>query len=57
MIIRSVRLLAALALAALLAGCGKAPELNSSFQGYVEGEYLYLSAPQAGYLKSSMTWM
>ena len=52
MIIRSVRLLAALALAALLAGCGKAPELNSSFQGYVEGEYLYLSAPQAGYLKS-----
>ncbi|WP_313953839.1 HlyD family efflux transporter periplasmic adaptor subunit [Accumulibacter sp.] len=35
---------------ALLAGCGKMP--SSSYQGYVEGEYLYLSAPQAGYLKS-----
>ena len=34
----------------LLAACS-APE-RSDFQGYVEGEYLYLAAPQAGYLKS-----
>lgn len=25
---------------------------DDSFQGYVEGEYVYLSAPQAGYLKT-----
>lgn len=31
-----------------LAGCNKAD--NKSLQGYVEGEYLYLAAPSAGYL-------
>lgn len=31
-------------------GCGK--DSPADFQGYVEGDYLYLSAPQAGYLKS-----
>lgn len=44
-------LLPALSTLLLLAGCnGKTSE--DSFQGYVEGEYLYLAAPQAGYLKS-----
>jgi len=36
--------------AMLLAACGK--DVTPSYQGYVEGEYLYLSAPVAGYLKS-----
>jgi HlyD family secretion protein len=44
-----VRIAAALA-GALLAACGRGDA--GSFQGYVEGEYLYLSAPQAGYLRS-----
>jgi HlyD family secretion protein len=44
------RLLAACALATLLAACGN--DATPSYQGYVEGEYLYLAAPQAGYLKS-----
>jgi HlyD family secretion protein len=35
---------------ALLAGCGRSGV--DGFQGYVEGEYLYLAAPQAGYLRS-----
>lgn len=42
------RLLAAAALATLLAGCSKGND--GSFQGYIEGEYLYLAAPLAGYL-------
>lgn len=42
------RLLAIAMLAALLAGCGEQQE--GSYQGYVEGEYLYLAAPLAGYL-------
>lgn len=37
-------------LALLAVGCGK--EASVGYQGYVEGEYLYLAAPQAGYLKS-----
>lgn len=37
-------------LAGVLAGChGDAPP---SYPGYVEGEFVYLAAPQAGYLKS-----
>lgn len=36
--------------AALLAACGR--NGPPTYQGYVEGEYLYLAAPQAGYLKS-----
>lgn len=43
-------IVAPIALAMLLAGCGK-PD-DSRYQGYVEGEYLYLAAPQQGYLKS-----
>lgn len=31
-------------------GCNESDD--DSFQGYVEGEYLYLAAPQAGYLQS-----
>jgi HlyD family secretion protein len=31
-----------------LAGCEKSD--NASYQGYIEGEYLYLAAPSAGYL-------
>ena len=34
----------------VLAGCSDSE--NHAFQGYIEGEYLYLAAPQAGYLKS-----
>lgn len=34
----------------VLAGCNNSE--NHAFQGYIEGEYLYLAAPQAGYLKS-----
>jgi len=37
-------------LATTLVGCEKPPV--PAYQGYVEGEFLYLSAPQAGYLKS-----
>ena len=47
---RTTQFLALAVLAALLGACDKAPA--PAFQGYVEGEYLYLSAPQAGYLKS-----
>ena len=40
-----------IALCALsVAGCQ--PTAATSYQGYVEGEFLYLAAPQAGYLKS-----
>ncbi len=42
--------LAASLLAALLAGCQRGPA--AGLVGYIEGEYLYLAAPQAGYLKS-----
>lgn len=45
-----VQLLPVVVLAALTAGCSK--ESASGYQGYIEGEYLYLAAPQAGYLKS-----
>lgn len=34
----------------ILTACGN--HQSPVFQGYVEGEYLYLAAPQAGYLKS-----
>ena len=44
-----LQLLAALFIAASLGGCGKAE--NSSYQGYIEGEYLYLAAPSSGYLE------
>ncbi|MBS1161525.1 MAG: multidrug resistance efflux pump [Proteobacteria bacterium] len=42
-------LLGSLAAAFLLAAC--TPE-DVTYQGYIEGEYLYLAAPQGGYLKS-----
>lgn len=38
------------ALAAVLCAC--ADREPPAYQGYIEGEFLYLSAPQAGYLKS-----
>lgn len=44
------RLLLALSALSHLAGCGQAGK--DGFQGYVEGEYLYLAAPQAGYLQT-----
>ncbi len=44
------RWLALAAALATLAGCGK--DTAPSYQGYIEGEYLYLAAPQSGYLKS-----
>lgn len=42
--------LATLLLTTLLGACEQA--VAPAYQGYVEGEYLYLAAPQAGYLKS-----
>ena len=42
--------LAPIVLALLVVGCNK--DVATGYQGYVEGEYLYLAAPQAGYLKS-----
>lgn len=42
--------LAPIVLALLAVGCNK--DVATGYQGYVEGEYLYLAAPQAGYLKS-----
>ena len=42
--------LAPIVLALLAVGCDK--DVATGYQGYVEGEYLYLAAPQAGYLKS-----
>ena len=50
MIVRSLQLLTAIVIATQLAACEKTPA--PFWQGYVEGEYLYLSAPQAGYLKT-----
>ncbi|MDR2924754.1 MAG: HlyD family efflux transporter periplasmic adaptor subunit [Azoarcus sp.] len=44
------RLLAVCIATCILAGCGH--DDAPSYQGYVEGEFLYLAAPQAGYLKS-----
>lgn len=35
----------------LLSACDKA-NTDHGLQGYVEGEYLYLAAPQSGYLKT-----
>jgi len=37
-----------LALLVSIAGCNKVEK--SSYQGYIEGEYVYLAAPSAGYL-------
>ena len=42
--------LALAAALAMFAGCGK--DAAPGYQGYIEGEYLYLAAPQSGYLKS-----
>lgn len=39
-----------LILCLLLAACSS--QQNDSLQGYVEGEFIYLAAPQAGYLQS-----
>ncbi len=43
-------MLLAASLLTLLTGCADGE--NKGFQGYVEGEYLYLAAPSAGYLKT-----
>jgi len=40
----------ALAAAALLAGCGRQSDTGTTYQGYVEGEFVYLSSSQAGTL-------
>jgi len=44
----SLRLLATMVTAGLLAGCGK--NTPPAFQGYLEGEYVYVAAPIAGAL-------
>ncbi|MFL6669321.1 MAG: HlyD family secretion protein [Burkholderia ambifaria] len=43
-------LLLALAVAALLGGCGRPADTGPTYQGYVEGEFVYLSSSQAGTL-------
>ncbi|MBR8330459.1 HlyD family efflux transporter periplasmic adaptor subunit [Burkholderia ambifaria] len=40
----------ALAVAALLGGCGRPADTGTTYQGYVEGEFVYLSSSQAGTL-------
>ena len=40
----------ALAATALLAGCGRQSDTGTTYQGYVEGEFVYLSSSQAGTL-------
>ncbi|MBR8343408.1 HlyD family secretion protein [Burkholderia ambifaria] len=40
----------ALAAAALLGGCGRPADTGATYQGYVEGEFVYLSSSQAGTL-------
>ena len=45
--------LLAIVMSVWLDGCVK-PE-SSSYQGYIEGEYLYLAAPSAGYLDKLLT--
>jgi len=47
---RGFQLLPVAVLALLTAACNE--EKAAGYQGYIEGEYLYLAAPQAGYLKS-----
>ncbi|MBE0627495.1 MAG: HlyD family efflux transporter periplasmic adaptor subunit [Burkholderiales bacterium] len=47
------RLLAAAALAMPLVGCDR--QGDTSYQGYIEGEYIYLAAPLAGYLDTLHT--
>ncbi len=48
--LRHLAAVALMTVAPLLGGCGN--DVAPAYQGYVEGEYLYLAAPQAGYLKS-----
>nr|WP_175798199.1 HlyD family efflux transporter periplasmic adaptor subunit [Burkholderia anthina] len=43
-------LLLALAATVLLAGCGRSADTGTTYQGYVEGEFVYLSSSQAGTL-------
>ncbi|MBR8175591.1 MULTISPECIES: HlyD family secretion protein [Burkholderia] len=40
----------ALTVAALLGGCGRPADTGPTYQGYVEGEFVYLSSSQAGTL-------
>ncbi|WP_175685473.1 HlyD family secretion protein [Burkholderia anthina] len=42
--------LALAAAAALLGGCGRPTDQGTTYQGYVEGEFVYLSSSQAGTL-------
>ena len=49
--IRIIRLASALALTAMMAACAPADK-NGAYVGYVEAEYVYVAAPQAGWLQS-----
>ncbi|MCC7462852.1 MAG: HlyD family efflux transporter periplasmic adaptor subunit [Gammaproteobacteria bacterium] len=46
----ATRMCSLLVLGALLAACAR--QGDAGFAGYIEGEYLYLAAPQAGYLEA-----
>src|SRR5213083_1860957 len=45
-----IRVLAAMAMLVLVSSCSNRP--NDRFQGYVEGEFVYVSSPLAGTLES-----
>ena len=47
---RSLALAAAVAAVALLAGCERRANNGTTYQGYVEGEFVYLSSSQSGTL-------
>ena len=50
---KNLNLLVLLAVVSGLTSCSDS--VNTGFSGYIEGEYLYLAAPQAGYLQSLET--
>ena len=43
---------AAVALLCLASGCNRAPASSNTLQGYVEGEFIYIAAPQPGRLET-----
>ena len=48
----TIQFYAVIAIAALLCGCSEEKKEVKSWQGYVEGEYVYVASPDAGQLKT-----